>query len=170
MNTQDKCGSVQLPYLEERNGESLKEAWDRISEAHKRIMPWVHIHVVSRSFYYGIFQWFRNSLDMIASGIFLECNEARTHEIINGLANLIVNDPRVECVIDRLNVIEEKLDTLNLEEKTMLHGLDLLQIENDWEPFVRIEIYDQSFLAFVILVPQCLSCLSLFMILLNLKV
>ena len=107
---------------------------------------------------------------MIVGMNFLECNEARTLDIINGLANLIVKDPRVECVIDKLNVIEEKLDTLNLEEKPMPHGLVLLQIENDWEPFVRIEIYDQSFLAFFILVPQCLSCPSLFMILLNLKV
>ena len=51
---------------------------------------------------------------MIAGMNFLQCNEARTLEIINGLANLIVNDPRVDCVSDRLNVIEEKLDTLNL--------------------------------------------------------
>ena len=48
---------------------------------------------------------------MIAGGIFLKCNEARTLDIINGLADLIVNDPRGQCLIDRLNVIEEKLDT-----------------------------------------------------------
>ena len=52
---------------------------------------------------------------MIAGMNFLECSEVRTLDIINVLANLTVNDPRVECVIDRLNVIEEKLDTLNLE-------------------------------------------------------
>ena len=85
--------------FKQRNGESLKMAWDRISKMHKRLMPWIHIQVIFRSFYYGIFEWCRHSLDMIAGMNFLECNEARTLDIINGLANLIVNDPIVECVL-----------------------------------------------------------------------
>ena len=69
---------------------------------------------------------------------------------MNGLLNFIVNDPRVDGVIDRLNEFEKKFDTLNFgeEEKPMALGKDILEIENDWEPFVRISINNQSFLSF----------------------
>ena len=34
----------------QHNGEIMKKAWDRISEAHKRIMPWIPIRIVLRNF------------------------------------------------------------------------------------------------------------------------
>ena len=34
----------------QRNGENMKKAWDRISEAHKRIMPWIPIRIALRNF------------------------------------------------------------------------------------------------------------------------
>ena len=36
------------------NGENMKKAWYRISEAHKRIMPWIPIEIVLRIFYHEI--------------------------------------------------------------------------------------------------------------------
>ena len=41
-------------YFHQNNGENMKKAWDRISEAHKRIMPWIHIRIVLRNFYFGL--------------------------------------------------------------------------------------------------------------------
>ena len=80
----------------------------------------------------------------------MECSEVRALDIINGLFSFVVNDPRVDGVIDRLNEIEKKFDTLSFgeEEKPMPLGKDILEIGNDWEPYVRSEIYNQSFLAF----------------------
>ena len=69
------------------NGENMKKAWDRISKAHKRIMPWIPLRIVLRNFYYGLFKRCKHSLDIIAEGDFLECGEARALEIIHVLSS-----------------------------------------------------------------------------------
>src|SRR3954462_15094531 len=74
----------------QQNGENKNKAWDRISEAHKRIMPWIPIRIVLRNFYIGLFKWCKHSLHLIAEGDFLEFDEARDLEIIHGLSSYFV--------------------------------------------------------------------------------
>src|SRR3954464_1814947 len=69
----------------QRNGENMKKAWDRISEAHKTNIPWLPIRNVLSNFYFGLFKWCNHSLDLITEGDFLERDEARALEIIHGL-------------------------------------------------------------------------------------
>jgi hypothetical protein len=134
----------------QRNGENMKKAWDRISEAHKRIMPWIPIKIVLRNFYHGLFRWCKHSLDIIAEGDFLECDEARALDIIHGLSSYFVYDHGFDTVIDRLATIEKRLDALDIREgeKPKPGRKDILEIEDDWEPFVRISISNQDFLAY----------------------
>ena len=54
----------------QRVGEDVKKAWDRICEAHKRIMPWIPSKFVLRNFYHGLFRWCKHSLDNIVEGDF----------------------------------------------------------------------------------------------------
>src|SRR4051812_42451983 len=86
----------------QRNGENMKKAWDRISEAHRRIMPWISIKIVLRNFYHGLFRWCKHSLDIIAEGDFLECDVARALDIIHGLSSYFVYDHGFDTIIDRL--------------------------------------------------------------------
>src|SRR3954468_2676298 len=95
--------------------ERIKKAWDRISEAHKIIMPRIPIRIVLRNFYFGIFKWCKHSLDLIAEGDFLECDEVRALEIIHGLSSYFVYDG-LDTVVDRIASIEKKLDALDLKE------------------------------------------------------
>src|SRR3954467_13609490 len=88
-------------YFHQRNGENMKKAWDRISEAHKANMSWLPIRIVLRNFCFGLFKWCKHSVDLIAEGGFLECDEARALEIIHGLASYFV--------YDRITTIERKL-------------------------------------------------------------
>src|SRR4051812_29392309 len=127
----------------------MKKAWDRISEAHKRNMPWLPIRIVLRNFYFGLFKWCKHSLHLIAEGDILECDEARALEIIHGLSSYFVYDG-FDTVIDRIITIEKKMDALDVKEVEKLKPPreEILEIENDWEPFVRIVISNQSFLAF----------------------
>ena len=97
------------------NGDNMKKAWDRISEAHKRIMPWIHIRIGLIIFYFGLFKWCTQSLDLIAEGDFLECDEARALEMIHGLSSYFVYDG-FDTIIDRLATIEKRIDTLDLKE------------------------------------------------------
>ena len=134
----------------QRNGENMKEAWDRISEEHKKIMPWIPIKIVLRNFYHGLFIWCKHSLDIIAKGDFLECDEARALDIIHGLSNNLVYNHGYDTIIDRLATIEGKIDALDLRErvKPMVDKEQILKIDDDWEPFVRISISNQDFLAY----------------------
>ena len=132
----------------QRNGENMKKAWDKISEAHKANMPWLPIRIVLRNFYFGLFKWCKHSLDLIAEGDFLECDEARALEIIHGLSSYFVYDG-LDTVVDRIATIEKRLDALDFKgvEKLNPPREEILEIENDWEPFVRIVISNQNFLA-----------------------
>src|SRR4051812_21163314 len=134
----------------QKNGENMKKAWDRISEAHKRIMPWIPIRIVLRNFYFGLFKWCKRSLDFKAEGDFLECDEARALEIIHDLSTYFVYDHGLDIVIDRLATIEKRIDALELKEveKPKPHREEILEIDDDWKPFVRISISNQDFLAF----------------------
>ncbi|KAE8786354.1 Splicing factor 3B subunit 4 [Hordeum vulgare] len=53
-------------------------------------------------------------------------------------------------MIDRLATIEGKIDALDLREreKLMVDKEQILKIDDEWEPFVRISISNQDFLAY----------------------
>src|SRR3954468_14137199 len=136
-------------YFHQKNRENMKKAWDRISESHKANMPWLHIRIVLRNFYFGLLKWCKHSLDLIAEGDFLECDEPRALEIIHGLSSYFVYDG-IDIVVDRIATIEKKLDALDLKEVGKLKPpkKEILEIEDDWEPFVRIVILNQNLLAY----------------------
>src|ERR1041385_8477217 len=138
-----------LDFLQ-RDGENMKKVWDRISEAHKRIMPWIPIKIVLRNFYPCLFKWCKHSLDIIAEGDFLECDEARALDILHGLSIYFVYDRSFDTVIDRLVTIEKRMDALDLWklEELKPNKKEMLEIDDDWEPFVRISISNQDFLTF----------------------
>src|ERR1041385_3155149 len=127
----------------------MKKAWDRISEAHKRIMPWIPIIIVLINFYHGLFKWCKQSLDNIFEGDFLECDEARALDILHSLSSYFVYDCSIDTVIDRLATIEKRMDDLDLRkvEELKPNKKEMLEIDDDCEPFVRISISNQDFLA-----------------------
>src|SRR4051812_35615899 len=83
--------------FQQRDGENLKKAWDRLSEAHKIIMPWIPVKIVLRNFYHGLFRWCKHSLDILVEGEILECSEEKTLDIINGLSSFFVYDCGVDA-------------------------------------------------------------------------
>src|SRR3954454_16493328 len=94
----------------------MKKAWDRISEAHRRIMRWIPIKIVLRNFYHVLFKWCKHSLDIISEGDFLECDEARALDILHGLSSYFVYDCSFHTIIDRLATIEKRMDALDLRK------------------------------------------------------
>ena len=92
--------------FQQRDGENMKKAWDRLSAAHKKVMPWIPVKIVLRNFYHGIFRWCKHSLDLLAGGDFIECSEEKALDIIHGLSSLYFYDHGVEAILDRLDSIE----------------------------------------------------------------
>src|ERR1043165_5990271 len=133
----------------QRSREKMKKSWDRISEARKATVPWLPIRIVLRNFYCGLFKWCKHSVDLIAEGDFLECDGARSLEIIHGLPSYFVYDG-LDTIVDKITNIEKKLDALDLKgvEKPNPPREEIFEIENDLEPFVRVVISNQNFLAF----------------------
>src|SRR3954469_19700472 len=91
-----------------------------------------------------------NTLDIIAEGEFLECDESRALDILHGLSSYFVYDCSIDTVVDRLATIEKRMDALDLRkvEEFKSNKKVMLEIDDDWEPFVRISISNQDFLAF----------------------
>src|ERR1041385_9324552 len=127
----------ELEFLDfrQRDGENMKKARDRNFEAHKRIMPWIPIKIVLRNFYHGLFKWCKHSLEIIAEGDFLECDEVRALNILHCLSSYFVYDRSIDTVIDRLATIEIRLDALDLSkvEELKSNKKEMLVIDNDWE-------------------------------------
>ena len=151
----------------QKNGENMKKAWDRIFEAHKRIMPWIPIRIVLRNFYFGLFKWCKHSLDHIAEGDFLECDEARSLEIIHGISSYFVYDQGFNTVIDRLATIEKRIDALELKEveKPKTPREEIFEKEGDWNLLLKLVSLTKTYLLIVILDPWFLPCPKLSMIL-----
>src|ERR1041385_4110376 len=113
-------------------------------------MPWIPLKIVLRNFYHSLFRWCKHSLDIIAEGDYLDCDEARALEIIHGLSSYFVYDHSFDTVIGRLATIEKRMDALDLREvkKPKPNKTDVYEIDGVWEPFVRISMSNQDFLAF----------------------
>src|SRR3954466_12089918 len=114
----------------QRDGENMKKAWDRISDAHRRIMPWIPLTIGLRIFYHDLFKWCKHSLDIIAEGDFLECDEARAFDIIHGLSSYFVYDHSFDTVIDKLATLERIMDALDLRkvDEPKLNKKNMLEV------------------------------------------
>ena len=106
----------------------------------------------AQKFYFGLFKWCKHFLDLIAEGAFLECDEARALEIMHGLSSYFVYDG-FDTIIERIATIEKRLDALDFKEveKPNPPREEIMEIENDWEPFVRVVISNKTSFLFVTL-------------------
>src|SRR3954465_12096200 len=127
-------GESEVLDFHQNNGENMKKALDKISEAHKANMPWLNIRIVLRNFYFGLFKWCKHSLDLIAEGGFLECDEARSLEIIHGLSSYFFYDG-LDTVVDRIATIEKKLDAPDLKELEKLKPPRKLEV--GWDSMIK---------------------------------
>ena len=105
--------------FKQRGGDNLKDAWNRICNAHNRSIRKQSTVVLLHCFYVGITTWYRFILDMITGGNFLMCPSL---DAFNAVGNLVVSPPlminettlTLEHVMERIDAIEKKMLT---EEK-----------------------------------------------------
>ena len=76
--------------FKQRGGESLKDAWYRIKNAHHRSTKKQVATVLLRNFYIGITCWYKFVLDTLTGGNFLG---ASASEAFNAIENLFGNPP-----------------------------------------------------------------------------
>ena len=108
--------------FKQREGENLKDAWYRICNAQNRSTRKQSTSVLLCNFYVGITPWHRYVLDTITRGNFLMCPSL---DAFNAMGNLVGSLPiminetvlTLEHVMQRLDIIENKIATVELIEK-----------------------------------------------------
>src|SRR3954470_17034337 len=102
--------------IKQESGENLKKAWDILFWIHKKVTSEKSTSILLETFYHGVFKWCKFSLDLLAGGNFLRCDEAKALDIIDGLSSYFVCDHGIDAIIDRLPAIEKSIDALDLRK------------------------------------------------------
>jgi hypothetical protein len=102
---------VEVCTFKQRGGESLKDAWYRISNSHHRCTKKHSTMILRRNFYVGISSWNRYVLDTLAGGNFLGTPALEACTLIESLVGV----PPIHVVKTEVTLEEvlEKLSSLN---------------------------------------------------------
>src|SRR4051812_14883170 len=110
---------VEVRSFKQQGGETLKDAWYGISNAHLRCTKKYSTLILLRNFYVGISTWNRHVLDTLTGGNFLGTPAL---EAYNLLESLVGTSPiEIDKTGDNLENVIKRLDTL---EKNLPNFLD----------------------------------------------
>jgi hypothetical protein len=110
---------VEVRSFKQQGGESLKDAWYRISKAHHRCTKKHSTMILLRNFYVGISSWNRYILDTLAGGNFLGTPALEACTLIESLMGV----PPINVVKTEIT-LEEFLEKLSSSEKSLPNILD----------------------------------------------
>jgi hypothetical protein len=110
---------VEVRTFKQQGGESLKDAWYRISNAHHRRTKNHSTMILLRNFYVGISSWNRYVLNTLAGVNFLGTPALEACTLIESLVGV----PPINIVKIEIN-LEEVMENLNSLEKILPNLLD----------------------------------------------
>jgi hypothetical protein len=102
---------VEVRTFKQQGGESLKDAWYRISDAHHRCTKKYSTMILLRNFYVGISSWNRYVLDTLTGGNFLGTPALEACTLIESLVevppiNVVKTEITLEEVIEKLSSLD----------------------------------------------------------------
>ena len=104
---------VEVRSFRQQGGESLKDAWYRISDAHHRCTKKYSTMILLRNFYVGISSWNRYVLDTLTGGNFLGTPALEACQLIESLVGIPTTNVKTEItlgdVVERLSSLEKSL-------------------------------------------------------------
>jgi hypothetical protein len=103
---------VEVHTFKQHGGESLKDAWYRVSNAHHRRTKKHSTMILLRNFYVGISSWNRYVLDTLAGGNFLGTPALEACTLIESLVEV----PHIH-IIKMVVTLDEVLEKLSSLEK-----------------------------------------------------
>jgi DNA-directed RNA polymerase subunit H (RpoH/RPB5) len=117
---------VEVRTFKQQGGESLKDAWYRISNSHHRCKKKHSTMILLRNFYVGITSWYRYVLNTLAGGNFLGNPALEACTLIERL----VGAPPIHVVKTEIT-LEEVLEKLSSLEKSLPNILDNASCVNE---------------------------------------
>ena len=109
---------VEVRSFKQQGGESLKDAWYRICDAHHRCTKKYSTMILLRNFYVGISTWNRYVLDTLIGGNFLGAPAMEAHTLIESLVGV----PPTQVAKAEIT-LEEVVKRLESLEKTLPNSL-----------------------------------------------
>jgi hypothetical protein len=108
---------VEVRTFKQQGGESLKDAWYQISNAHHRCTKKYSTMILLRNFYVGISSWNRYVLDTLTGGNFLGTPALEACTLIESLVgvppiNVVKTEITLKEVIEKLSSIEKSLPNI----------------------------------------------------------
>jgi hypothetical protein len=110
---------VEVCTFKQQGGESLKDAWYRISNAHHKCTKKHSTMILLRNFYVGITSWNRCILDTLAGGNFLDTPTLEACSLIESLVGV----PPIHVFKTEIN-LEEVIENLSSLVKSFPNLLD----------------------------------------------
>jgi hypothetical protein len=110
---------VEVRTFKQQGGESLKDAWHRISNAHHRCTKKHSTMILLRNFYVGISSWNMYFIDTLAGGNFLGTPALEACNLIESLVGV----PPIHVVKTEVT-LDEVLEKLSSLEKSLPNILD----------------------------------------------
>jgi hypothetical protein len=107
---------VEVHTFKQQGGESLKDAWYRISNSHHRCTKKHSTMILLRNFYVGITSWYRYVLDTLAGDNFLGTPALEACTLIESLVGV----PPIHVVKTEVT-LEEVLKMLSSLEKSFIN-------------------------------------------------
>jgi hypothetical protein len=117
---------VEVRTFKQQGGESLKDAWYRISNSRHRCTKKHSTMILLRNFYVGITSWYRYVLDTLAGGNFLGTPALEACTLIESLVRV----PPIHVVKIEVT-LEEVLEKLSSLEKSLPKILDIASRTNE---------------------------------------
>ena len=102
------------------------------------------LRVLIKKFYHGLFSVYQLALDTMVGETFSEIDSMKAHNILSGLAIFPLVDET--GIFSKLDKIEKSIDDLTLSHN--LKEQPLVELKNDWEPFIEINIGNEKFRAY----------------------
>ena len=122
---------VEVRSFKQQGGESFKDAWYRISNAHHRCIKKHSTTILLRNFYVGLSSWNRYVLDTLSGGNFLGTPALEASCIIESLVGIPpVNEVKIEIsledVMKKLETIEKIFPSVETKLEILLDKTDEL--------------------------------------------
>ena len=122
---------VEVRSFKQQGGESFKDAWYRISNAHHRCIKKHSTTILLRNFYVGLSSWNRYVLDTLSGGNFLGTPALEASCIIESLVGIPpVNEVKIEIsledVMKKLETIEKNFPSVETKLEMLLDKTDEL--------------------------------------------
>jgi hypothetical protein len=132
---------VEVRSFKQLGGENLKDAWYRISDAHRRCTKKHSTTILLRNFYVSISSWYRYVLDTLTCGNFLGTPAS---EACNIIESLVGTPPTKDIKIEI--TLEDVINKLDSMEKFFPNFLDCLGKTNESIAIIndRITVLEDS--------------------------